>query len=249
MAGFNPQNVWEGAANDRISERIVANIFELPIVVADISDQNPNVMLELGLRLSSKKPTIVIANDDCTIPFDIKDFHAIFYPPDMNMLRMEVFFEKLQKLLQEKFRLHQKKEYQSFLSGVVVDVISPSHRQMSIEDAVLKQLNEISIRLNAMEKHAGTIVDRPQPTGTRLISSSRTKHYFTIPGDDDAVAKAFLDLDGVVSVELLERRGSVSSFAVVIGKKSPVEIDSVKVEMDRLCFKLGGTAGIVPKAS
>src|SRR4051794_3026748 len=58
-AGFSPRNVWESTSTDRISERIIGNIFQVPIAVADISDLNPNVMLELGLRLASKKPTIV----------------------------------------------------------------------------------------------------------------------------------------------------------------------------------------------
>ena len=51
-AGFDPQNVWENTSKDRISERIIGNIFQVPLAVADISDLNPNVMLELGLRLA-----------------------------------------------------------------------------------------------------------------------------------------------------------------------------------------------------
>jgi len=68
-AGFTPRNVWESPTSDRISERIIGSIFEVPIAVADISDLNPNVMLELGLRLASKRPTVVVANTGGEIPF------------------------------------------------------------------------------------------------------------------------------------------------------------------------------------
>ncbi|WP_333612045.1 hypothetical protein [Brevundimonas bullata] len=55
QADFIPVNVWAGEVIDRISERIIGNIFSHDIVVVDTSDLNPNVMLELGLRLASKK--------------------------------------------------------------------------------------------------------------------------------------------------------------------------------------------------
>ena len=58
-ASLKPVPVWINSSTDRVSERIVGNIFRFPVCIADISDQNPNVMLELGLRLASKKPTIV----------------------------------------------------------------------------------------------------------------------------------------------------------------------------------------------
>jgi hypothetical protein len=52
------------------------------IVVADLTDSNPNVYWELGVRLSFRHGTITIAQEGSTIPFDIKDKGVLFYPPN-----------------------------------------------------------------------------------------------------------------------------------------------------------------------
>jgi len=149
-AGFTAKNVWEGTT-DRISERIIANIFQMPIVLADITDLNPNVMLELGLRLASKRPTVVIATTGSSIPFDIRDFHAVLYPADMNMLGMEDFFKRLGRVLQEKHRAMESETYVSFLGNVIVDVASPETREVGVNDIILTRLDEISSRLRSVE--------------------------------------------------------------------------------------------------
>jgi hypothetical protein len=154
QAGFDVRNVWESSSTDRISERIVGNIFNFPIVVADISDQNPNVMLELGLRLSSKKPTVVVAQLGEAIPFDIRDFQALFYPADMNMLGMEDFFRKLVKSLNDKMAASKGNTYTPFLNSVIIDVASPETRELGANDLLLSRLDDISRRLLTIEMNS-----------------------------------------------------------------------------------------------
>lgn len=141
--GFEPKNVWEGSLNDRISSNIIANIFAMPIVVADISDQNPNVMLELGMRLSSKKPTIVVCVKGQRPPFDISDLRAIFYPPDLNILGIEKFFTEFSESINEKYDLYKKDDYEPFLSHFVIDVVSPRSQEITANDLLIKRLANI----------------------------------------------------------------------------------------------------------
>lgn len=144
IAGFSPKNVWENSSTDRVSERIIGNIFESPIVIADISDLNPNVMLEVGLRLASKKPTVVTMATGSVIPFDLRDFHAIEYPSDLNILSMEVFFQRISKVLKDKFESAKTETYVPFLGNVIVDVISPEKREVGPDQLVLKRLDEMN---------------------------------------------------------------------------------------------------------
>jgi hypothetical protein len=173
-AGFEPRNVWESASTDRISERIIGNIFEVPIAVVDVSDLNPNVMLELGLRLASKKPTVVVANEGGDIPFDIRDFHATFYPPDMNMLGMEDFFRKLGKVLQEKHTAYSSESYTPFLGKVIVDVASPQTRELGLNELLLSRLEEISARLGSVE----LVVRRPRPSPSGGVPNRNARRAF-----------------------------------------------------------------------
>ena len=169
LAGFEPRNVWESTATDRISERIIGNIFQVPIAVADITDLNPNVMLELGLRLAPKKPTIVIATLGSAIPFDIRDFHTSFYPADMNMLGMEDFFRRLGKVLQDKMAISKTDNYTPFLGSVIVNVASPEMREVGVNDLLLSRLDEVAHRLISVEASvkrprnvAGSSANRPR---------------------------------------------------------------------------------------
>lgn len=211
-AGFEARNVWENSSKDRVSERIIANIFEYPLVIADISDLNPNVMLELGLRLASKKPTIVVVNKGGVIPFDIRDFHVIDYPPDLNILGIERFFERISNSLKEKYDNYREDKYEPFLGKVVVDVISPEHREVSLDQALVDKLDDILARLSGIE---GRSKREPSNSirGGRLLRSGR-KLFFTGGADPSEAMNTMSEFPGVDKVELLGFDGDTSHISV-----------------------------------
>jgi hypothetical protein len=61
---------------------IITNLVFAPIVVADITDANPNVLWELGVRQSFKHGTVTIAEDGTTPPFDLGTKGLLFYSSD-----------------------------------------------------------------------------------------------------------------------------------------------------------------------
>jgi hypothetical protein len=177
-AGLTPANVWEGV-NDRISKRIVSNIFKQDIVVADISDLNPNVMLELGLRLASKKPTVVVFNKGGRIPFDITDVEALPYPGDLNILEMEIFFEKFSKTLSDRLSAFKAGAYEPFLADVVVEVLEPQTKEVSFERLILERLDEIGTRLARVERPGRVGGEQRLQVGLSKRSGSTT--FVTVP--------------------------------------------------------------------
>lgn len=74
-----------------ITRTIIKKIFNADIVIVDISTLNPNVMFELGLRLSLPKMTIIIKDDETTLPFDIKDFYILSYPHSLSGIDLDKF--------------------------------------------------------------------------------------------------------------------------------------------------------------
>lgn len=60
-----------------ISYDIVNHIIKSDLVIADVSDLNPNVFYELAIRNAIQKPVIVIKAEDQKMPFDIYDKRAI----------------------------------------------------------------------------------------------------------------------------------------------------------------------------
>lgn len=54
-----------------ITTQIIQHILNDPLVIADLTDHNPNVMYELALRHAIKKPTVQLISENQNLPFDI----------------------------------------------------------------------------------------------------------------------------------------------------------------------------------
>lgn len=62
-----------------VLKQIITNIVNCPVVVADLTDWNPNVFWELGVRQSFKHGTITIAEKGTKMPFDVSIKSCLFY--------------------------------------------------------------------------------------------------------------------------------------------------------------------------
>lgn len=229
-AGCVARPVWINSSADRVSERIVGNIFSHPVVIADITDLNPNVMFELGLRLASKKPTLAIMEEGGSIPFDIRDFHIHLYPRNLSIIGMEKFLGKLAKDVKAKKDAFERNEYTPFLSTVVVDVVSPDQREVGINTFMLGQLEDINRRLSKLDRPlAGARVDDPYDSYTPISKSeskSRTVWFATIPQSSaiDFVGNVSKLVDEVVEID---RDGDNIYYAML--KRGPVADHSSKI--------------------
>lgn len=81
-----------------INDRVVRNVYESDLVIANLTKLNPNVMYELAIRYSFAKPAIVIAEKGTLLPFDVTTENTIFYindPQGANDLKNSIIkFEK-----------------------------------------------------------------------------------------------------------------------------------------------------------
>jgi hypothetical protein len=62
--------------------QILAHLKNSAVVVADFTDQNPNVFWEMGVRHTFRNGTILVAEDGTPMPFDVKPITALFYYPE-----------------------------------------------------------------------------------------------------------------------------------------------------------------------
>jgi len=62
-----------------IIQDITRAIHESKIIIADISPVNANVFYEVGFAHALNKPTILIAEKDTKLPFDVSSFRTLFY--------------------------------------------------------------------------------------------------------------------------------------------------------------------------
>jgi hypothetical protein len=83
-----------------IVRQIITNLVTAPIVVADLTDANPNVYWELGVRQSFKHGTITIAEYGTALPFDLGGKGTLFYFP-YDYIKMGDFKSKFDKAIDD----------------------------------------------------------------------------------------------------------------------------------------------------
>lgn len=79
LAGFNTERADEQFAPDRVPERIQNLLESAAVLVAEISETNPNVYYELGLAHANSKPVVLICREGVDVPFDISQWNRINY--------------------------------------------------------------------------------------------------------------------------------------------------------------------------
>jgi hypothetical protein len=94
-AGYTARMVSDNDGQDAIQRSIVKNIYHNELVICDVSSRNPNVMLELGLRMANKKPLIIIFDGEGSYPFDINIMLRVNYPKGLRHARAEEFVQEL----------------------------------------------------------------------------------------------------------------------------------------------------------
>lgn len=65
-----------------ITSQIYQYLNESKLVIANLTELNPNVMYELAIRFCIGKPVIIIAEEGTKLPFDVKDQRTLFYIND-----------------------------------------------------------------------------------------------------------------------------------------------------------------------
>ena len=83
-----------------IVRQIITDLVTAPIVVADLTDANPNVYWELGVRQSFKHGTITVAEDGTDLPFDLGGKGTLFYFPG-DHIKMQDFKSQFDKAIDD----------------------------------------------------------------------------------------------------------------------------------------------------
>lgn len=230
-AGMKPQAVWEEQSNDVIHARILKNIYENFIVICDVSSRNPNVMLELGMRLSTKKPTVLVADRETTLPFDTSIIGHVFYPRDLEYTETSKFVTTLSATVSELRRQADAGSYVSFVENFTFETVVPTEVSVSVSDYHLERLNEIGNAVNRIEERLG--VDFPktdwvqwlkqgEPSGANFLAKIAAQVPELRPGQRVSHAKfgfgTVVEVDGhkaLIDFDTLGQKRVIDAFLKV----------------------------------
>lgn len=77
--GYRVTRADEIDESGNIASQIIANIIQADLVVADLTQHNPNVFYELAVRHAVSSPYIQIIDSNETLPFDIVPYRTISF--------------------------------------------------------------------------------------------------------------------------------------------------------------------------
>ncbi len=78
-AGYEVRRADDIHSSQNILKDIVRGIAESHLVVADLTDSNPNVYYELGLAHALCRPVLLLTQDINELPFDLRSYRVIAY--------------------------------------------------------------------------------------------------------------------------------------------------------------------------
>lgn len=81
--GYKPIRADHIKESGMITTQIIEQLIESPLVIADLTNSNPNVFYELAIRHIAQKPYIQMIKVNQKIPFDITGMRTIFFDVDL----------------------------------------------------------------------------------------------------------------------------------------------------------------------
>lgn len=188
QAGMRPAAVWAGGAADVLHERIVRNLYEQPYAVCDISGLNPNVMLELGIRLAFGKPTIIVNDGAVRAPFDIGSIEYVPYDAGLQFLRAEDFAKRLALKITAVRTAKDADAYRPFIKTFgPIDLGTPGDEAIPIAQAVLGQLEQLAADVRSLKAARPAVPSKASADVLTPANTALGTTFETFSVLDDAV--------------------------------------------------------------
>jgi hypothetical protein len=126
-----------------ITKQVIQYLLEAELVIANLTELNPNVMYELAVRHAKRLPVVCVAENGTKLPFDIATERTIFY--DNDMAGVEKLKSKLTNVIRE--AIIDKRRDNPIYSSVTNNVIRDAIQHYEVQQYVLERLDDISSRL------------------------------------------------------------------------------------------------------
>lgn len=135
--GYKPVRVDHVNAVDNINATIINYLKTAPMVIADMTDHNPNAFYELGFRQALELPLVPIIKVGGNLPFDVMTTRTVFY--DTDVAKIEESKENL------------KAKIQSFKNFEMPE--SRLDKSLTLEDLNDKLTKKLDKIINLLEKN------------------------------------------------------------------------------------------------
>lgn len=203
-AELEPVEVWIDQETDIIQRRIVTNIYKLPIAVCVSSGLNPNVMLELGMRLAFGKATVIVSDEITRVPFDISVIEYLSYPRNLHILKTEQFIAQLATRLIDLNNKVEQGTYQPFIKTFgPIELGDIGGGNVDLSHAILNQLEalERSVRRIEIDRVKNKVLINDHIINPAMISPSISNGIISLRFDQDRAEEAGSEISSMPYVD------------------------------------------------
>ncbi len=125
------------------------------VVIADLTDKNPNVFYELGIRHTLKNRTILIAQNIKHVPSDLRSYWVVTYKKDLT--GANEFKKKVREILREMQKGPEKPDspVADFLERKNIDIVV--YEKTSNLKKLTALISELSYNLNLIDSILDTV--------------------------------------------------------------------------------------------
>lgn len=151
------QMVSESDEVNVIHHNIVTNIYSNDIVICDVSSRNPNVMFELGMRLTFDKPVVIIKDRETPFSFDVGNIQHLEYPRSLNYVEIQKFQDDLKAKTLATLTVSKEKDYSPFLSHYKIKHLAKIDTEViGREDFIISSLNEMKSEIKRLSSKSSS---------------------------------------------------------------------------------------------
>jgi len=173
-----------------VLKQIITDLAVSPVVVADLTDNNPNVYWELGVRQSFKHGTVTIAEAGTRLFFDIGAKGTLFYYPK-DHLKIEDFRERFKEAIQDCL------EHPDRPDSHVLETISGRGTLFEIfrRDEAIRRLDAVLSEHDGNFEVLKWVVERAQDNQKNPSERKFTTSRFRISAAELLVVNRYVDED------------------------------------------------------
>jgi hypothetical protein len=154
-AGFHSDLVSEAEDSTIIQKTIIQNLYNNAIVVCDVSGKNPNVMFELGIRLTFDKPTVVVKDEETAYSFDTSPIEHVPYPSSLHYHEIVKFKQRLADKIIATQKAAKDPKYSTFLKHFgEFTVPKLDQTEVSSDQFIIQRLDELTQSIGRLERTA-----------------------------------------------------------------------------------------------
>ena len=164
-----------------ITNQIIEQLVNADLVIADLTDRNPNVFYELGIRHCTGKPFIQIINEKAEVPFDIANVRTTIY--NLNVDFVLATIADLSKQI-EWIEAHDGKVANPVLLATSIETLLSGNPEEKRSGQIMELLTDVSQVVEDLQSNMAKIMGRRGRTSLESLES-----------DIDDVKSAVSDID------------------------------------------------------